>query len=108
MMDIENNIADCEQMKESAEQNVLTADKIYKMLLGFDQLFDKMDRADQRKLIETLISEVRLYPKETWEKGKNPVKEIRYAFPVNDEVLGEIGEKVSTVETVVLLSKEGA
>lgn len=104
MTDIENSIADCEQMKASAEQKVLTADTIYKMLLGFDQFFDIMDKADQRKLIETLISEVRLYPKETWEKGKNPVKEIKYAFPVSDEILGKIQEKVATVETVVLLS----
>ena len=71
----------------------------------FDKFFDRMDAADQRKLIETLISEVHLYPKETWEKGKNPVKEIKYAFPVSDEVLGKIREKVATVETVVLLGK---
>lgn len=105
ILNIENSIADCEQMKASAEQKVLTADTIYQMLLGFDQFFDKMDKADQRKLIETLISEVRLYPKETWEKGKSPVKEIRYAFPVDDQILGKIQEKVATVETVILLSK---
>ena len=62
-------------------------------------------RASQRKLIETLISEVRLYPKETREKGKNPVK-IKYVFPVSGEVLEKMQEKVATVETVVLLSKE--
>ena len=107
MTDIENSIADCEQMKASAEQKVLTADTIYKMLLGFDQFFDIMDEADQRKLIETLISEVRLYPKETWEKGKNPVKEIKYAFPVSDEILGKIQEKVATVEAVILMQNCG-
>ena len=62
-----------------------------------------MDEADQRKLIEMLISEIRLYPKETWEKGKNPVKEIRYAFPVSDEILGKIQEKVATVECVMMM-----
>ena len=46
---------------------------------------ERMDEADRRKLIETLISEVHLYPKATWVKGKNPVKEIKYAFPVSDE-----------------------
>ena len=78
------------------------------MLLVFDKFFDRMDAVDQRKLIETLISEVHLYPKETWEKGKNPVKEIKYAFPVSDEVLGKIREKVATVETVVLLNNKFA
>ena len=59
-------------------------------------------RASQRKLIETLISEVRLYPKETREKGKNPVK-IKYVFPVSGEVLEKMQEKVATVECVVMM-----
>ena len=103
--EIEDSIAACEQMKEAAEHDVLTSKAVYQMLLVFDKFFDRMDAVDQRKLIETLISEVHLYPKETWEKGKNPVKEIKYAFPVSDEVLGKIREKVATVETVVCLSK---
>lgn len=108
MAEIEQNITDCEKVKASAEQKFLTADTIYKMLLGFDQFFDKMDRADQRKLIETLISEVRLHPKETWKKGKNPVKEIRYAFPIEDQILEEIRENVATVETVILMQKNAS
>jgi len=103
--EVEVSIADCEQMKESAEHDVLTAEAVYQMLLGFDKFFDKMDASDRRKLIETLISEVHLYPKETWEKGKSPVKEIKYAFPVSDEVLGKITEKVATVESCVLLER---
>ena len=78
------------------------------MLLVFDKLFDKMNDADKRKLVESLISEVHLHPKETWAEGKNPIKEIKYAFPVSDEVMKSLRENVSSVETVVLLSKRKA
>ena len=86
---IEDQITDCEMRKASAEQNTLTKDNVYKMLLVFDKIFDKMNDADKRKLIESMILEVQLHPKETWEEGKNPIKEIKYAFPVSDEGYGE-------------------
>ena len=63
--------------------------------------------ADKRKLVESLISEVHLHPKETWEVGKNPIKEIKYAFPVSDEVMKSLRENVSSVETVCFLERLG-
>ena len=102
---IEDQITDCEMRKASAEQNTLTKDNVYKMLLVFDKIFDKMNDADKRKLIESMILEVQLHPKETWEEGKNPIKEIKYAFPVSDEVMDALRENVASVETCVLLSQ---
>ena len=64
-----------------------------------------VDDVDKRKLIESMIAEVHLHPKETWEEGKNPIKEIKYAFPVSDEVMDALRENVASVETCVLLSK---
>ena len=52
-----------------------------------------------------MIAEVHLHPKETWEEGKNPIKEIKYAFPVSKEVMDALRENVASVETVVLLSQ---
>ena len=101
---IEDQITDCEMRKASAEQNTLTKDNVYKMLLVFDKIFDKMNDADKRKLIESMILEVQLHPKETWEEGKNPIKEIKYAFPVSDEVMDALRENVASVETVCLLT----
>ena len=51
-----------------------------------------------------MIAEVHLHPKETWEEGKNLIKEIKYAFPVSKEVMDALRENVASVETVVLLS----
>ena len=103
--DIEDMITDCEKRKVSAEQDMLTMDNVYKMLLVFDEIFDKMNRADKRKLLESLISEVHLHPKETWDEKKNPIKEIRYAFPISDDVMDAMQENLTSVETAVLLCR---
>ena len=106
--DIEDRITDSEKKKEAAQQDVLTKENVFKMLLVFDKIFDKMNDVDKRKLIESMIAEVHLHPKETWEEGKNPIKEIKYAFPVSKEVMDALRENVASVETVVLLSQRKA
>lgn len=103
--DTEDKIAECEQKKTSIEQESLTKDSVYKMLLVFDKVFDTMGEDDKRKLIQNMISEVHLHPKETWEEEKNPVKYIKYAFPVSTEVMEAMRGNLTSVETVVLLSK---
>ena len=103
--DIEDRITDSEKKKEAAQQDVLTKENVFKMLLVFDKIFDKMNDVDKRKLIESMIAEVHLHLKETWEEGKNPIKEIKSAFPVSKEVMDALRENVASVETVVLLSQ---
>lgn len=102
---IEDQITDCERKKAAVEQDVLTKDGVYKMLLAFDKLFDKMSKEDQRKMMECLVSEVHLYPKETWDESKNPIKDIKYTFPVSQEVMGALRENLASVEAVVLMSR---
>lgn len=75
------------------------------MLLVFDKIFDKMSDADKRKLLESMIVEVRLHSKETWQEGKNPIKEIKYAFPVSQEVMEALRKIVASVEVAVLLCR---
>lgn len=102
---IEDQITDCERKKAAVEQDALTRDGVYKMLLAFDKFFDKMSKEDQRKMMECLVSEVRLYPKETWDESKNPIRDIKYTFPVSKEVMVSLGENVASVECVVLMSR---
>ena len=101
---IEDQIIDCEKRKEAAEQKTLTQDSVYKILLVFDKFFDKMNKEEQRRIIEGLISDVYLHPKETWEEGKNPIKEIKYTFPISEEVMKAMRENLTSVETVAWLS----
>ena len=103
--DVEDQITDCERKKAAVEQDALTRDGVYKMLLAFDKFFDKMSKEDQRKMMECLVSEVHLYPKETWDESKNPIKDIKYTFPVSKEVMESLGENVASVECVVLMSR---
>lgn len=98
--DIENQISNCEQKKLAIEQNMLTLDTIYNMLGVFDKMFDVMDTADKRKVIETLIAEVQLHPKATWKETQNPVKSIKYTFPVSSEYLNNFRGNCKDVVTV--------
>lgn len=94
----EDRISDCEFRMESAKKEAYTQDNIYPILLAFDKFIDIIDQEDKRKMVECLISEIQLYPKETWKEGQSPVKYIKYTFSVTNEVRQSLGEKVSTVE----------
>lgn len=64
-----------------------------------------MNDVDRRKLLESLIAEINLYSKETWEENKNPIRKIKYTFPISDEVIAALSENETSVETVVLMSR---
>lgn len=103
---VEDQITNCERKKAAVEQDALTREGVYKMLLAFDEFFDKMSKEDQRKMMECLVSEVHLYPKETWNESKNPIKDIKYTFPVSKEVMESLGENLASVECVVGIQKK--
>lgn len=64
-----------------------------------------MKKEDQRRLIEAMISEVHLHPKETWRDGGNPIKEIKYTFLASNDAVETLRENSPFVESVVLLSR---
>lgn len=102
---IEDLIEECEMKKTSVEQEALTQENVYKLLLVFDKFFDKMNKEDQRKLIEAMISEIHLHPKETWKDGGNPIKEIKYTFMASNDAMEALRENSPSVESVALMSK---
>ncbi len=59
---IEDRIEECEMKETSVEQEALTQENVYKLLLVLISSFDKMNQEDQRKLIEAMISEIYLHP----------------------------------------------
>lgn len=89
---IEGQIEAAEQKRKAITQNVLTLETVHKMLGAFGELFEVMDAADRRKLMEMFVAEVQLHPKETWQKGQSPIKSIRYTFPISGEVLSALEE----------------
>ena len=102
----EDRISDCELRMESAKKEAYTQDNIYQILLAFDKFIDIMDQEEKRKMMECLISEIQLYPKETWKEGQSLIKYIKYTFPVTSEVREDLREKLSTVETCILLGRK--
>lgn len=105
--EFEQRINDCEQKKISIEKCKLTTDSVYKILLAFDDLYDKMNEDERRDFVQSIVSEIHLHPKEKWEEGKNPIKSITYAFPISDEVLDEVRAKASSIETIAKIKRVG-
>ena len=82
---VEGQLDAAEQKKQAIAQNILTLDTVLKMLGAFDKMFDQMAAEDRRKLMETLIAEIQLHPKEMWQEGQSPIKTIKYTFPISRE-----------------------
>ncbi len=96
--DTEDQITACEQKKASIEGNALTQENIYQMLCAFDKLIDQMDTEDKKTVMQSLISEIQLWPKEVWKQGKrSPIKRIKYTLPISDSIINTFGENDSNV-----------
>lgn len=104
---IEENIADATLRKAAMEEDAITLDNIYKLLLSFDEIYDKMTDNEKKDLISYLIKEVQIYPND--EPAVMPLKSITFNFPIymdNKEVNQLLWDKRGNVETVVRLSKK--
>lgn len=82
---IEGQLDAAQQKKQAIAQNTLTLDTVLKMLGAFGEMFDLMTAEEKRKLMETLIAEIQLHPKDTWRDGQSPIKTIKYTFPISRE-----------------------
>ncbi|MEE0199092.1 MAG: recombinase family protein [Muricomes sp.] len=101
----EDRIEGCRRRIVIAEQESLNVEMIYKILLSFDEIYDKMDDREKRELIKCMIKEIKLYlPEEQKEQG-HAVKSIVYLFPIEEDVIQSLRVKETHVEMVVLLSK---
>lgn len=55
----------CEQRKQAVKQQNITVESIYSALQQFEQSFAKMELPEKWDVLEDLISEVHLHPKDT-------------------------------------------
>lgn len=107
IVELEEKIDDAERRKKAVKSNALNLEQIYRILLNFDKLFNKMTDREQRDMLSYIVKEIEIY-KEPKEKDLSRLKSITFHFPVNYG--GETGDKIlwdneRHVETVVLLSK---
>ena len=90
--------------KSTIETERITGQNIYRILVYFDKLYEAMDEVDRRRLMESLIEEIHVYP----EKQPNGqwLKSIQFKLPIIEEDFEMSLDNGAQIETVVLLSRK--
>ena len=81
--DAENLLIEARAKKMAIEAEKLTGDNIYKVLIYFDKLYSVMDELEKRQIMESLISEVRIY--EERQPNGQWLKSIKFKLPIIEE-----------------------
>lgn len=98
--DIETQLAESKDRRKTIVADKMTGDNIYKLLIHVNDLYDKMNDAEKRELMNNLVSDV--FINEDAKDNGQWLKSIKFKLPIIDE---ESLDNDSTVESVVLLSK---
>ena len=104
--ELDELIADANLRKKAMEEEAVTLENIYRILLNFSEFFDIINEDEQKNLLTYLIKEIQLNPH--WEK-KSPLKWIEFNFPIyrnGEEIRKFLCEGNFNVETLVLLKKK--
>ena len=102
--DTENLLIAARAKKMSIEAEKLTGDNIYKVLIYFDKLYAVMNEQEKRQVMESLISEIQIYP-ERQENGQW-LKSIKFKLPIIEEDMNISLDNDTHIETVALLSAD--
>lgn len=101
--DTENLLIAARAKKMSIEAEKLTGDNIYKVLIYFDKLYTVMNEQEKRQVMESLVSEIQIYP-ERQENGQW-LKSIKFKLPIIEEDMNMSLDNDSHIETVCSLSR---
>ncbi|MDO4777946.1 MAG: recombinase family protein [Tissierellia bacterium] len=100
---IESELVNSKSKKETIEQEKLTGDNIYKILIYFDRLYSIMDEVEKRQLMESLISEIQIHeerkPNGQW------LKSIKFKLPIIGEILEYSLDSNSRDEAIALIQR---
>ena len=101
--DAENLLIAARAKKMSIEAEKLTGDNIYKVLIYFDKLYSVMNEQEKRQIMESLISEIQIYPER--QPNGQWLKSIKFKLPIIEEDMNISLDNDSQVETVALLER---
>lgn len=87
--DLEECIEDASLRRAAMEEEVLTLDNVYKLLLSFDKIYDIMTDKEKKDLISYLIKDIQIYSNE--EQVEMPLKSITLNFPIYSDS-GEVNK----------------
>lgn len=94
---------DANARKLTIEEEKLTSENIYRILMQFDKLYSKMSNDEQRKFVELIIEEIHIY--EERQANGQWIKSIHFKLPIVEDLLNVGLDKNSQVESIVLLRK---
>ncbi len=104
--ELEEKIEDAVLRKKAMEEEAMTLDNIYKLLLSFDEIYDRMTDEEQKLMFTYLVKNIQVYAND--EDAQMPLKSITLNFPIfkdNREVNHILWDKNGSVETLVVLSR---
>lgn len=104
MEDTEAKLEEAKARKRTIESEKLSGDNVYKLLIHFDKIYDKMNDEDKRALLVALIKEIQVYEEE--QENGQWLKSIKFNLPLLDEELKLGLDNDLHVETVVFLSQQ--
>ena len=104
--EIEVQIGELQSQIRNIQQEKISGDNIYRLLLAFDEVYHSATEAEQKEFMKAFIERIEMFPEKR--KDGSWIKKIVFNFPVpvdGEEVKELPLETETTVETVCLLSK---
>lgn len=104
--DIEVQIGELQGQIRSIQQEKISGNNIYRLLLAFDEVYHSATEAEQKEFMKAFIERIEMFPEKR--KDGSWIRKIVFNFPVpvdGEEVKELPLETETTVETVCLLSK---
>lgn len=102
--EIEEELAIARNKKTMAISDKMKADNIYKVLIFFEDLYNKMNEDEKRQLISILISEIHVHEERT--ANGQWLNEIVFALPIiSTEKVSLSLNNGNTDETIVILTE---
>ena len=103
--EIEVQIGELQSRIRSIQQEKISGDNIYRLLLAFDEVYHSATEAEQKEFMKAVIERIEMFPEKR--KDGSWIRKIVFNFPVpvdGEEVKELPLETETTVETVVKLS----
>ena len=104
--EIEVQIGELQSQIRSIQQEKISGDNIYRLLLAFDEVYHSATEAEQKEFMKAFIELIEMFPEKR--KDGSWIKKIVFNFPVpidGEEVKELPLETETTVEAVLLLTK---
>ena len=103
MDEMEDLLVDAKAKKRSILAEKVSGENIYKALIFFDKLYEKMSETERRRFYEKLLVEVNIY--EERQPNGQWIKSIVFKLPIIEHDMELSLDNDDSVETVVCLSK---